>query len=287
MSIVRRVYHVPTTLFDWDCCYSCMPTMTVLPPLPSLPPMPTLSSSCCGCSDPFFDDFQRMVARKNQMWMDRPCLDFCSLPPPPPLKLTIKGPGPAKYRLSIDCSGYDPKSIKTEIKDGKLNVSGSEKSDTNSKEFAKSYSLPLDAETEKMTTSMTPGSQLVVEMPLKSGSGSSKTLAINEAGSPFPQIVENEKGQKVVSFRLNLPKNIDPANINVKCRERELVVKAEEKIEKDNGRSSTSYYQRTTLPENTDLSGIKCVYDNDHLAITAPVSSDFLDGKNVPVEYKK
>ena len=211
------------------------------------------------------------------MWMERPCIDCTA-----PVKLTIKGPGPAKYRLSIDCQGYDAKSIKTEIKDGKLNVSGAEKSDTNSKEFCKTYSLPQDAEPEKMTTSMTPCNQLVVEMPLKG-----KSLAVKDDGSPFPQIVENEKGQKVVSFRLNLPKNIDPANINVKCRERELVVKAEEKVEKDNSRSSTTYFQRTTLPENTDLSGIKCVYDNEQLSITAPVSSDFVDGKTVPVEYKK
>ncbi len=63
--------------------------------------------------DPF-DDLDRLMC-KNLMWLNKP----------DQLKVSILKV-PNKYRINVDCSGYNPKSIKTEIKDDKLIVSGSE-----------------------------------------------------------------------------------------------------------------------------------------------------------------
>lgn len=52
-----------------------------------------------------------------------------------------------KYRITLDCQGFDPNSIKTEIKENKLVVNATEgqvspTSDYLFREFRKSYDLP-------------------------------------------------------------------------------------------------------------------------------------------------
>ena len=43
---------------------------------------------------------------------------------------------PEKYRVSLDVNGYNPDSIKTEVRDGKLIVSGSEGGRHDSDDFS-------------------------------------------------------------------------------------------------------------------------------------------------------
>lgn len=111
--------------------------------------------------DPF-DELDQMVSR-NLMWLSRP--DF--MRPIFPVKV------PQKYRITLDCSGYTPQSIKTEISGNRIHVSGREEEKISGenysiKEFKKSYDLPINAETDKMASFMTSNGQLVIEIPLKS-----------------------------------------------------------------------------------------------------------------------
>ena len=85
-----------------------------------------------------FDDLDRMMSR-NLIWLNEPETLRLSSP---------KQPVSEKYRITLDCQGFNPNSIKTEIKDNnKLVVSASEgkpsaTSDYSLREFRKTYDLP-------------------------------------------------------------------------------------------------------------------------------------------------
>ena len=120
-----------------------------------------------------------MVSR-NLMWLNRP--DFIR----PLLPVRV----PQKYRITLDCSGYSPNSIKTEISDKRINVSGREEEKLSGenysiKEFKKSYELPLNAEADKLASFMTSNGQLVIEVPLKN-----LQLTLNN-DDLFPKISED------------------------------------------------------------------------------------------------
>lgn len=81
--------------------------------------------------DPF-RDLDKQLAQ-NLQWINQPLLD-------PSLSLF-----PEKYRITIDCSGYTPLSLRTEFKDGKLHVYGKEEAkspDHTVKEIHREYQLP-------------------------------------------------------------------------------------------------------------------------------------------------
>ena len=142
--------------------------------------------------------------------------------------------------------------------------------------------MPETVETEKMVSFLTSNGQLIVEMPLKEPERKSET---REEG-PFPKIVEGENGQKSVSVQLSLPKNIDPSKISVTCKDRDLIVKAENKDEKQDSYSQTFYYQRTTLPDSTDFNNLKCTFDNNQLSIQAPLHTELKDSaRTIPIEF--
>lgn len=110
--------------------------------------------------DPF-DELDQMVSR-NLMWLNRP--EFMR----PILPVRV----PQKYRITLDCSGYSPKSIKTEVSGNRINVNGREEEKISGdnysiKEFKKSYELPINAEADKLASFMTSNGQLVIEVPLK------------------------------------------------------------------------------------------------------------------------
>jgi HSP20 family molecular chaperone IbpA len=212
--------------------------------------------------DPF-DELDRTMSR-NMQWLNKPA--FLNLDPFRVPKV------PQKYRINLDCRGYSPKSIKTEIKDGKLFVTGSEQhrkdnGDFAVREFHKTYTLPEEVDSDKLVSFMTTTGHLVIELPFRNHG--LLTNQVNEA--LFPKIVD-ENGTKNVALSLTLPKNLDPAKISVTCKDHDVIIKGEDKFEKPDGFSQTYYYQRTTLPENTDLHSLKCVYDTDHhLSIKAPL----------------
>jgi len=241
--------------------------------------------------DPF-DDLDRMIAR-NFQWLNFP--DFLStqmLPRQPRV--------PNKYRISVDCTGYSPKSIKIDLSDDKtkLIVRGSEGNDVvpssdddySLRQFQKTFKLPENVELDKMASFMTANSQLVIEIPLKQN----EDEALNnqsgrklELDDHFPRIVDAENNSKEVVMNMNVPHGIDPSKIKVTCKDRDLIVQAEDKQENPDQYSQTYYYRRCTLPENTDFNAIKCTLDNNKLKVQAPLQNiDSLQGqRQIPIEY--
>ena len=215
--------------------------------------------------DPF-DALDHNLCR-NLMWIDQP--DF--------LRQVI-GPiaprVPQKYRITVDCNGFNPKSIKTELVEGKLVVSAKEgetKPDENGdysvKEFKRTYKLPDNVEHDKMVSFVTGEGQLVIEFPVKQPENKSSAL------SHLPVVTE-ENGKKQVKMNFELPKHVDPAKVKVTCKDRDVIVQAEDKVEKPDGVSQFYFYQRSTLPENTDFDALKCTLDNNKLSIEAPCSAE-------------
>lgn len=224
--------------------------------------------------DPF-DELDHMIGR-NMEWLVKP--EFMVNPLVPRV--------PQKYRVVVDCHGYKPASIKTDIKGGKLTVSGHEEvrhegEDFQIKQFKRTYQLPAHSEADKMVSFMTRHGHLVIEIPLKETHAHS-----NE--DLFPRIVDAEHGGKAVSMRFSVPENIDPSKVCVSIKDRDLVVRAEDKIEKPDGISRFYYYKRTTLPENTRFDQLKCSIDNQHhLAINAPLNLEYKPIRTVPIENRK
>jgi HSP20 family molecular chaperone IbpA len=199
------------------------------------------------------------------------------------------------YQVSLDCSEFRPESIKAEIRDGKLIVSGSEgqkqqlnDDDYSIKEFRKSHQLPPSdqLDLEKMSSRMNENGQFIVEIPYKQKSEAAimtkKSLSpstttvttASRATAAFPTIVENEKGEKSVLVQMKLPTTtdqIDPTRINVICKDRDVIVRMDNACETESTFSKFYFYQRITLPEKTDLKALKCFYENDQLKITAPL----------------
>lgn len=224
--------------------------------------------------DPF-DELDHMIGR-NLEWLSKP--EFMQMPLMPRV--------PQKYRIVVDCHGYQPKSIKTEVHGDRLTVTGHEEvkhegsDDFSVKQFKRTYRIPSHAESDKMVSFMTRHGQLVIEMPLRETQVHSNT-------DLFPKIVDVENGGKQVQMRFNVPENIDPSKVTVSVKDRDLIVKAEDKIEKPDGVSRFYYYKRTTLPENTKFDELKCQYDNHQLAIQAPLNMDFKSYRTVPIEPSK
>jgi HSP20 family molecular chaperone IbpA len=240
-----------------------------------------------------FDDLDHLMSR-NMLWLQKP--DLLSFPFNANLPKV-----PEKYRITLDITGYSPKSIKIEYVNDHLVVSASEgvkselDDDYHVKEFKRSYKLPENAEPEKRASFITSSHILVIEVPLKpiltpqqQQLEQFKDIAHNT--DLFPKIVESADGAKSLSMHISLPVNIDPSKISVVCKDRDLIVKGHDKTKTHDHISSVHFYKRTTLPENTDWNHFECnLHDANslhHLTITAPLVTDFKDGhKALPIGY--
>jgi HSP20 family molecular chaperone IbpA len=226
-----------------------------------------------------FDELDNKVAR-NLEWINKPdfikAFDFPTIP--------------QKYRITLDTFGYDPKSIKTEYKAGKLIVTGREETkeettgDFHVKEFKKTFELPVNAEPERLAVFMTMPGQLVIDVPLKE----TPTFKNCEL---YPQVTDKMDGGKEVWFNCTLPTGIDPTKVHVSVKDRDVIVKMDDIKKKPDGVSKMHYYKRSSLPPNTKFEDLKCVYDEDSnkLCIKAPLDMDFkkhLMHCNYPVESK-
>jgi len=230
-----------------------------------------------------FDPFDELDTQLNSMvnWLERPSH----------LRPELSQPKvPQKYRVTVDCAGFEPKSIKTEISGDKLIVSGQEGAratnegeDFSHRSFKRTFQLPALVEKEKMTSFMNNHGTLVIDIPYKMDTSGQK----NE--DMWPKIVDTKDGRKEATMRMQLPLNIDPSKVQVTAKDRDIIIKAEDKTETPNNYSKFYFYRRSTMPESTDLSGLKCVYDNNTLTITAPVNGNALQSshRNLPIEQAK
>ena len=122
MTLALRTQMFPRSMFDMENWFN--PTLDIFDP---------------------FDEMDRMLSR-NLEWINRPAF----LEPMPVVPKV-----PRKYRVTVDCAGYAPSSLKTEIVGGKLLVHGKEDiktkaGDFSTKEFRKTFKLPKNCETDKL-----------------------------------------------------------------------------------------------------------------------------------------
>jgi HSP20 family molecular chaperone IbpA len=220
--------------------------------------------------DPF-DELDTTIGR-NMQWLNKP--EFMK---------TMLPMVPQKYRITLDCAGFDSKCIKFEWKGKCLTVCGKEEmikcamtGDFSCKEFKKTYTMPENVECEKMVSFFTTEGMLVMEWPLKETAKHMNT-------DLFPQIVD-ENGCKMMKMKFAVPENIKPECIHVTIKDRCLIVKCEDKKIKADGVSKFFFYKKTTLPENCDFDALKCNFTDDHfICVKCPINMSWMP-KKVPIE---
>lgn len=118
-----------------------------------------------------------------------------------------------------------------------------------------------------------------------SGIGSSNLDSTLSKSKPFdfdlfhrsafrPQIVratskESQINEKKLLMSLDLS-DYQAEDIKVSVKDRELIVKAERKIETETRKSRTSFFQSTSLPPQTDIEHLRSNFDHGKLVIEAP-----------------
>jgi hypothetical protein len=177
--------------------------------------------------DPF-TEYEISIIPKLR-WINKP--DFIlTLPPIPRV--------PQAYRISVDTSGFDPDTFNTTVKESNQIVltgrESKEKKESN-KEFNKNYILPTQAESDKLVAFMN-NNKLLMEIPLKI-----KELLPN--AELFPLIYPNADGTKTVQMNFTIPDNFDASKADVSLIDRDLVLRAEDIINKPDDVSTFHYYQ--------------------------------------------
>lgn len=211
-------------------------------------------------SDPF--DEVDLMAGNNLMWLNRPSL----------IRTFVVPRQPEKYRVTVDCNGFNPNSIKTEVNGLKVYVYAREEqrvdsNNYNLKEFKKCYDLPTNSEPEKLTSYVVSCDQLVIEVPLREERVLAQELYLH------PVVSEDKK---FVSMEFSFPEYLDPAAVSVVCKDNDLIIRAEDRVGSFDKQSHFSYYKRVSMPENTDFYELKCKMDKNVLHIYAPLyDSDF------------
>jgi HSP20 family molecular chaperone IbpA len=142
--------------------------------------------------DPF-DELDRMMSR-NIRWLNQPEFTNTIIPQLPLV--------PEKHRITVNCKGFDPTSIKTEIKGNKIHVHAHEENPTETKDLKKTYTLPKNVDKSKLISFVTPDDQLVVELPLKREENLRLEL--------LPKIIDAKDGGKMIQLNVGIPENIDP-----------------------------------------------------------------------------
>ena len=59
----------------------------------------------------------------------------------------------------------------------------------------------------------------------------------------YPKIIENSDGSTLVSMRFNIPAGIDPNQMIVTIKDRDLILRCEERQNKDDTVTRIHYYQ--------------------------------------------
>jgi HSP20 family molecular chaperone IbpA len=228
--------------------------------------------------DPF--DVLDTTLASNLQWLNRPTM-FEELTMPRV---------PRKFRVTVDCSGMRPESVKTKIENGKLVVTGKDETkgehgDYSIREIHRTFAVPKNAETDKLVSFMTAMGTLIVEIPLKR-EAETTGLATLMGTDIAPRIVDLGGGKQAVSLRIGLTKEMDPSNIKVTCKDRDLIIRANDEKHKPDRHTQVHYYQRITLPENTDFNTMHCRMENNQLAIDADLNPHHKRvSRRIPIEH--
>lgn len=228
--------------------------------------------------DPY-DELDRSIA-KNLYWIDRPKF----------LKEILEQPRvPHKFRITLDCLGFDSDTIKIKVKNKKIIVSGGNgrvdlgDGDFIHKEFRRTFDIPDNAESDNMVSFLTSIGNLVIEIPLVTEH--KKVRGKNEME---PKMMTDSSGNQIFHLNIYLPVGIDPSNIKVTCKDNDLIVRGEQIKQSKDDYSKIHIYKRCKLPENTDFDQLKCVLDNDQLFIKAPIKQGHsTEKRTIPIELNE
>lgn len=223
-----------------------------------------------------FDDLDHLMAR-NMQWLNKP---------------HFMGPSmsglahvPQKWRITVECPGFDPASIKTEMKSNYLYVTGHEEEkhgddDFSVREFKKKYEVPDNCEPNKLVSFMTTPGHLVIEMPMREHG-----LHMNM--DLFPKIIQDKDGNNRVTLDFQVPNNIHPEKVHIHVKDRDLIVKAQDHSENKDTKSKFFFYKRMTMPENTDFQHLNCTWNHHRISVNAPLMNKAITHKAVPIEQKQ
>lgn len=105
----------------------------------------------------------------------------------------------------------------------------------------------------------------------------------------MPQLIDDQEkeGHKCVQMNISLPENIDPNQVKVTCKDRDVIVQAEDKQDTEDKFSRVFFYRRFTLPENTNFKELKCSLDNNKLTVKAPVEFQQRADREIPIQRKE
>jgi len=190
---------------------------------------------------------------------------------------------PQKYRIVIDCKGIvEPNSLKTNIKcvqDCKHLIVMSDVK-KGRQLFKRSYTLPVECETKKMTKFVTPQQQLVIEFNYMD-------VPLSLAISPEHEICTTPEHGKCVHVRVPIADFVEPAKVKVHVKARDLFVHFEERIVPHGDFCSrVIYHTRVQLPRNVDLNGITAKSDKHKLTILAPIGVKSKGGVSAPISQQ-
>lgn len=202
----------------------------------------------------------------------------------------VVGKMPQKFRILIDCSSCNPKTLKTHIKTvndqkhlivcaDEQKIKKCEPSYIN-KQFKRTYTLPKQVEVNKMISFVTPNGQFVVEFPLQ------EVVCCLDIDM-VPKIEKTPQG-RIVSLRVPIPLNVDPAKVTLMVKGCDVILRFEDRFGTEDCVSRVYFYNRCQLPDGADLNKIKCSADKHRLIITAPLRTDVTTGqlRQIPIQRK-
>lgn len=188
---------------------------------------------------------------------------------------------PQKYRVSVDCAGFDPNQIRPSVQQmqNQKHLVLTCKDKRGGQTFRRSFTLPKNIKPDKLNTFLGANNQFVCEFPFLEIPTS---LGLNLK----PQIVGEGKGKMVV-IEARIPEFINPLSVNVCVKGHECIIRFEEKTAAPDSISRAFYYNRVTLPINCDLTKIHCVQKKRWLTIRCPIITALKGGfRQVPIHRK-
>jgi len=240
-------------------------------------------SSLRGNLDLFdpFDEFDQNLGQ-NFHWFFKP--EFGS-------ELTTFPRVPQRYRITVDCTGFNPDSIQFKLDEAKQNltVTARDESEANSEEvgdfnlrrFRKTYKLPENSLPDQMI-SFVANNQLIIDVPLMETDLQPSTELV-----PQLEDASSGSGQKQYIMRFNVPADIDPNNVHINVKGHDVILRAEQKLDRPDRLSQSHFYQRTTFPEQANMDSLRCIRAGEHgnrITVTAPLETLNQQYKRVPIE---
>lgn len=185
-------------------------------------------------------------------------------------------------------------------------------------ELNRSFMLPGNVNIAKMVSYLTPDGKLIVEFPLRSGVKSNiassrsvspvrqqqqqhqqRTFGVNKSSMTQQQPKQSSLSPtrfnvpqsptrvgraggvdaKDLKIRLPLPAHISPDKIKVSINNGDLIMRCEDSKVDQNEATTIHAFLRYKLPNNIDVKSLKCVKEDSHLLVTAPLHTKQQFGK--------